>query len=122
MGDSDFENHTRQSEMVICFGYPSDLEQMYSFYCARYENIKYNEFLKLGIEEFSMKLNSIPKDEPLYEIIKSRTINIGKIKDKEERKYWRELKKINRIPDIYKSNEEIEQQMKKELSNYEGVM
>lgn len=108
--------------MVICYGYPSDLEQMYAFYCARYDNIKFNEFLKLGIEEFSMKLNSIPKDEPLYEIIKSRTINLGKIKDKEERKYWRDLKKINKIPDIYKSNEEIEQEIKKELKNYEGVI
>jgi predicted RNA-binding protein with PUA domain len=108
--------------MIICFGYPSDLEQMYAFYCARYSNISYDEFLKLGIEEFSMKLNSIPKSEPLYEIIKSRTINLGKIKDKEERKYWRELKKINRIPDIYKSSEEIEQEMKNDLKNYGGSL
>lgn len=108
--------------MFICFGYESDLEQMYAFYCARYENISYNEFLKLGIEQFTMKLNSIPKNEPLYEIIKSRTINLAKIKDKEERRYWRELKKINRIPDIYKTNDEIEKEMVKELKNYEGVM
>ncbi len=107
--------------MIICYGYDNDLEQMYAFYCARYENISYDKFLKLGIEEFSMKLNSIPKDEPLYEIIKSRTINIGKIKDKEERKYWRELKRINKIPDIYKSNEEIENELKSELKNNEGV-
>ena len=108
--------------MIICYGYPSDLQQMYAFYCARYENIKYDDFLKLGINEFNMKLNSIPKDEPLYEIIKSRTINLSKIKDKEERKYWRELKRINRIPDIYKTNEEIEKEIKKELKNYEGAM
>lgn len=108
--------------MIICYGYPSDLHQMYAFYCARYENIKYDEFLKLGIEEFDMKLNSIPKDEPLYEIIKSRTINLSKIKDKNERSYWRELKKINKIPDIYKSNEELEKEIKRELKNYEGAM
>lgn len=108
--------------MFICFGYESDLEQMYAFYCARYENISYSEFLRLGIEQFTMKLNSIPKNEPLYEIIKSRTINLAKIKDKEERKYWRELKKINRIPDIYKTNDEIEREMLKELKNYEGAM
>ena len=107
--------------MIICYGYDSDLEQMYAFYCARYENISYDKFLKLGIEEFSMKLNSIPKDDPLYEIIKSRTINIGKIKDKEERKQRRKIKKINRIPDIYKSNEEIENELKSELKNNEGA-
>lgn len=108
--------------MFICYGYESDLEQMYAFYCARYENISYKEFLGLGIEQFNMKLNSIPKDEPLYEIIKSRTIDLSKIKNKDERKHWQELKKINRIPDIYKSNEEIEMEMKEQLKNYEGVM
>lgn len=108
--------------MIICYGYPSDLQQMYAFYCARYDNIKYEDFLKLGYEEFSMKLNSMPKDEPLYDIIKSRTINLSKIKDKEKRKYWRELKRINRIPDIYKSNEEIERELKNELKNNEGAM
>ena len=123
MGDSDLEeNNNKNNGMVICYGYPSDLQQMYAFYCARYDNIGYEEFLKLGIEEFSMKLNSMPKDEPLYEIIKSRTINLGKIKDKDERKYWRELKKINKIPDIYKTNDEIEKEMKEQLKNYEGVM
>lgn len=108
--------------MYICYGYESDLEQMYAFYCARYENISFKEFLKLGIEQFSMKLNSIPKTEPLFEIIKSRTIDLSKIKDKNERKYWQELKKINKIPDEYKSVEEIEMEMKEQLKNYEGVM
>lgn len=124
VGDSEIFNkkHNNNNEMIICFGYENDLYQMYAFYCARYENIKFDEFLKLGINEFSMKLNSIPKDEPLYEIIKSRTINLSKIKDKEERKYWRELKRINKIPDEYKTNEEIEKEIKKELKNYEGAM
>lgn len=108
--------------MIICYGYPDDLNQMYAFYCARYENISYRDFLKLGYEEFSIKLNSIPKDEPLYEIIKSRTINLSKIKDKEERKYWRELKKINKIPDIYKTSDEIEKEMKEQIKNVGGVL
>ena len=103
--------------MVICFAYPSDLEQMYSFYCARYENISYEEFLKLGYREFMIKLSSLPETEPLYNIIKSRTINIEKIKDKEERKYWRELREINAIPDIYKSNEELDKSIKRALKN-----
>ena len=59
------------NKTVICYAYESDLEQMYAFYCARYKDIKYDDFMKLGFEEFSMKLASIPKSEPLYEIIKS---------------------------------------------------
>ena len=53
------------------------------------------------------KFESIPESEPLYTIIKSRTIDIDKIKDKEERKYWRNLKKINAIPSEYISTKEI---------------
>lgn len=67
-----------------------------------------------------MKLNSIPEDEPLFKIIKSRVIDINKIKDKEEKKYWRELKRINAIPDIYKSSNELNIELKDKLNN--GVM
>lgn len=102
---------------MICFAYPSDLEQMYAFYCARYENIDFDNFMELGFEQFMMKLSSVPESEPLHKIIKSRTINIGQIKDKEERKYWRELKRINAIPDIYKSNEELDEQIRQKVRN-----
>lgn len=73
----------------------------------------------MGWEEFSFKLNSIPKDEPLYEIIKSRVIEISKIKDKDEKKYWQELKRANRIPDIYKSDNMIYSDLKRKV-NMEG--
>ena len=95
------------NKMVFCFAYPSDLEQAYAFYCARYKDIEYNDFLKLGISTFMMKFNSMPESEPLYTILKSRTINISDIKDKDEKKYWRKLKRINRIPDEYFSSKDI---------------
>ena len=72
--------------------------------------------MTLGYEEFSFKLNSIPKGEPLYDIIKSRAINLEQIKDKEERKYWRELKSANKIPDIFLPTEVVRNELKTELS------
>ena len=57
--------------------------------------------MHLGVEEFTRKFSSIPENEPIYKILKSRTINLSKIKDKEERRYWRELKYANRIPEDY---------------------
>lgn len=62
--------------------------------------------MDIGITEFQRKF-SLPETEPLYKIIKSRTINLGKIKDKNEKKYWQELKRINRIPDEYLSTQEL---------------
>ena len=76
--------------------------------------------MKLGINEVRRKMASIPESEPLFTIIKSRTINTAKIKDKNERKYWEELKRINRIPDIYISNQEIEIDLKKKLGEQTG--
>lgn len=68
-----------------------------------------------------MKISSIPESEPLYKIIKSRTVNLGKIKDKEEKKYWRELKQINKIPDIYLSSKELDEQLRNALNNSKYV-
>ena len=107
---------------TFCWAYPSDLEQFYAFYCARYENISYNDFLHLGLTEALMKLNSIPESEPLYKIIKSRTISLAKIKDKSERKYWAELKKINnglRIAyDKYKTDANYSNELLLKYQNY----
>ena len=99
--------------MVICL--PYDLDDLYCFYCARYKDITLEEFLNLKASEFNRKLKSIPKDEPLYEILKSRVINLAEIKDKEEKKYWRRLKKINKIPDEYISTQELDDRLKESL-------
>lgn len=93
------ENH--KGELQFCYAYYKDLDEAYAFYCARYENISYDKFLKLPITDFNKKLASIPEGEPLYTIMKSRAINLAKIKDKSEKEYWSELKRVNRIPYAY---------------------
>lgn len=101
----------------ICFAYENDLDQIYAFYCARYENVSFKDFMNLGFEEFSKKLSSIPEEEPLFKIIKSRMIKLSQIKDKEERKYWRSLKNQNKIPQLYLSDDEINMELKEIISN-----
>ena len=66
-------------------------------------------------------MGSIPEDEPLYKIIKSRTINPNKIKNKEERKYWQDLKKINAIPELYLPNSEINQRLQQFVNQKKGI-
>lgn len=77
--------------------------------------------MKLGFFEVKKKLGSIPESEPLYKIIKSRTINTAKIKDKEERKYWQELKRINEIPQIYLPIEEIDKRLNEFIKQKKGI-
>lgn len=115
------QKRKKLNKTIICFAYEEDLDQVYAFYCSRYENISWKQFLNLGFIEFQKKLCSIPKSEPLFDIIKSRTINLGKIKNKEERKYWRDLKKINAIPQIYISTDEIYAELKSKIKETKYV-
>ena len=109
---SKLTNNVRTRNKIFCFAYQDDLDQAYAFYCSRYQNITWEEFLNLGFFEFKKKLSSIPKSEPLYDIIKSRIIDLSKIKNKEEKKYWKELKRINQIPQIFISTDEIYRELK----------
>ena len=71
----------------------------------------------MGFEEFTAKLSSIPENEPLFHIIRARSIKLEEIKDKEERKYWQKQKELNKIPAIYISTQEIDQEMNSKLKN-----
>ena len=113
--DNEAIEHHRIKETFLCFAYDKDLVQIYDFYCARYENITFKEFMDIGISELQMKIASIPESEPLFTILKSRVINLGKIKDKEERKHWSKLKAENRIPDIYLPNQELDNKLNDKL-------
>lgn len=112
-----YESTIGSNKTILSYAYERDLEQIYDFYCARYKDISYEEFLNLGIHTLRRKMASIPETEPLYIIIKSRTINTSKIKDKEERKYWDELKRVNKIPDIYISSQELDKEMLKKVGS-----
>ena len=107
----------KQTRTIFSFAYQEDLNQAYAFYCSRYENITYKEFMNLGFCDFKRKLSSIPESEPLYKILKSRSIDLSKIKDKDERKYWQELKRLNEIPPIFISDEEQYKDLKGIVKN-----
>ena len=64
---------------------------------------------------------SIPENEPLHTIIKSRAINLAKIKNKEEKKYWQELKRINEIPQLYLPIKEIDQRLHEFIQKKKGL-
>ena len=73
--------------------------------------------MDLGFCDFKRKLGSIPESEPLYKLLKSRSIDLSKIKDKDERKYWQELKRLNEIPPIFISDEEQNRNLESIVKN-----
>lgn len=112
---------SKNNKTLFSWAYPDDVDQAYAFYCSRYENISWENFMQLGFFEVKKKMGSIPESEPLYKIIKSRAINTAKIKDKEERKYWKELKRINEIPQIYLPIEEIDKRLNEFIKKKRGI-
>lgn len=118
--NSTIEPTLKKNETILCYAYENDLIQVYDFYCARYENITMEEFLDKGITEIQRKLMSIPESEPLFNILKSRIIDTNKIKSKDERKYWNELKRQNKIPDIYIPSQELDMNLSKKLGGFNG--
>lgn len=97
----EIEKERKKGPLQFCFAYWKDLDEAYAFYCARYENISFDKFLQLPLSEFNRKISSIPEGEPLFTIMKARGLNLSKIKDKEQKKYWQELKRENKIPYAY---------------------
>lgn len=100
----------RKSKTYICL--PYDIDDIYSFWCARYTDMTFDEFMELKQTDFFKKMKGIPESEPLHKIIQSRMIDLTTIKNKEERRYWQKLKNANRIPDAYLSNEELDINLK----------
>ena len=58
------EKDRKQKGLQFCFAYYKDLDEAYAFYCARYKNISYDEFLELPLSEFNRKIASVPESEP----------------------------------------------------------
>jgi hypothetical protein len=118
----EIEKENKGGSIQFCYAYYKDLEQAYAFYCSRYENISYEEFLQLPLGDFDKKIKSIPEDEPLYKVMKSRVINVASIKDKEEKKYWQKMKSENKIPDVYLPREYTKKLLEKEMRlNGKGI-
>ena len=116
----EIEKERKITGLQFSFSYWKDLDEAYAFYCARYENITYEEFLELPYSDFLRKLQSIPETEPLYTIMKARGIKLSKIKDKEERKYWEHLKREYKIPYAYYNNSSSSIQIRTHAS--EGII
>lgn len=115
------QRQSKISKTIFSWAYQEDLDTAYAFYCSRYENISYEEFMQLGFFEAKKKIFNIPENEPLYKIIKSRTINLAKIKNKEEKEYWREMKRINEIPQVYLPIKEINKRLQEFINRKKGL-
>lgn len=88
----------RQKEEHI-YNYEYDDGYIYSAFIEQY-GIDLQEIDYLHWWKFKSMFNSLNKDKKIVEIMGYRAIDLGKIKDKEEKARYKKLKKIYKLPDM----------------------
>lgn len=87
------------SEAKQIYSYEFDDELIYSAFKDQY-NIDLNSIKYLHWWKFKAMFEGLKQDNKIVEIMGYRAIDLGKIKDKEEKARYKKLKKIYALPDM----------------------
>ena len=88
-----------KTESKQIYSYEFDDELIYSAFKDQY-NIDLNSIKYLHWWKFKAMFEGLKQDNKIVEIMVYRAIDLGKIKDKEERARYKKLKKIYALPDM----------------------
>lgn len=111
-------NNTTESSGEIkekVFDYEIDANYIYSAFLTQY-NIDLNSIDYLHWFKFKALFDSLDENLMLCKIIKYRSIDLNKIKDKEEKNYYKKMK------ETYAIKEEISQEELEELQELEKFL
>lgn len=92
------KNTTEKNNKQI-YSFEFDDEYIYSAFLQQY-NIDLNSIKYLHWWKFKALLQGLSDDTQFVKIMSYRAIDLGKIKDKEERKRYKELQKLYALPDM----------------------
>ena len=89
----------KQQREEKIYDYEYDDGYIYSAFLQQY-GVDLQEIEYLHWWKFKSMFNSLNKDTKIVEIMGYRAINLGKIKDKDEKARYKKLKKIYKLPDM----------------------
>lgn len=90
---------TQKENTKQIYSYEFDAEYIYSAFIDQY-NINLQTIEYLHWWEFKAMFQGLKEDNLIVKIMGYRSINLGEIKDKEEKKYYKKLKKLYALPDM----------------------
>lgn len=90
-------NNKGTSKAVNIYSYEYDDDYIYSAFLYQY-NIDLQDINYLHWWKFKAMFKALKEDNMIVKIMGYRTIELSKIKDKEQRKYYKGLKKIYELP------------------------
>ena len=95
--DENKKENTKNNKQI--YSYEFDDELIYSAFRDQY-GIDLQEIEYLHWWKFKTLFNGLKKDNLIVEIMGYRAIDISKIKDKDEKKYYKKLQKLYALPDM----------------------
>lgn len=102
---ADAENKEENKLKKACFDFEHDADLIYSAFYQQY-NIDLTE-ASMHWWKFKALLSSLSEDTHFIKVVQYRSIDISKIKDKEQKKFYSSMKKRYELPDK-RSEEEKE--------------
>ncbi|MCH1965950.1 MAG: bacteriophage Gp15 family protein [Paeniclostridium sordellii] len=117
--DKNTENSHSKVERVYSYEY--DDSYIYSAFLSQY-NIDLQDINDLHWWKFKAMFESLKEDNKICEIMKYRASDLSKIKDKEEKAFYKKMKQIYKLPEyIDKEQKEKEDEIAKILMG-DGVL
>lgn len=100
-GDKEEKKSTQKQEkkQKQIYSYEFDDEYIYSAFLQQY-NIDLNEIDYLHWWKFKALFQGLNDNTQFVKIMSYRSVDLGKIKDKEEKKRYKELQKLYALPDM----------------------
>lgn len=100
-GDKEEKKSTQKQEkkQKQIYSYEFDNEYIYSAFLQQY-NIDLNEIDYLHWWKFKALFQGLNDNTQFVKIMSYRSVDLGKIKDKEEKKRYKELQKLYALPDM----------------------
>lgn len=90
-------NNKIHSESIKIYDYEYDDDYIYSAFLNQY-NIDLQDIKHLHWWKFKAMFKSLNEDTKIVKIMQYRSIDLSKIKDKEQNTYYRNMKKLYEIP------------------------
>lgn len=104
----------RKGNSERIFDYEEDAKYIYSAFLSQYridlQDIEYLHWWK-----FKALLDSLGENNKLLEIMKYRSVDISKIEDKEQRRFYKDMKKIYSLDKPNKEDEKLLDDWNKKL-------
>jgi hypothetical protein len=92
------ESKSNGKNQKVIYSFEHDSEYIFSAFLSQY-NLDLNSIKYLHWWKFRALFNGLNEDHLFNKIMSYRAIDLSKIKDKEQRKYYRDLKIKYRLPD-----------------------